>query len=188
MEDINKFTTTRMNRPSYESKISLSLPISNSNLTTTNTNTTSSTTTNTINDIDFSLLDYKSVDDYLYYITTKNEIQNLSKHLAKQLKASRSLLSLSKFLIFGNNPRDLINKIVDSAGAIIDAERVIFLELEQETADLIYFKSQENSPDIIYRIRDGIECKKFFTFLILLFINYILILFFFLILFLYFND
>lgn len=163
MEEGNKFIGTRMNRPSYESKISLSLPISNPNSSSSSSSSSTTTTikNNLQNDIDFSLLDYKSVDDFLYYITTKNEIQNLSKHLAKQLKASRSLLSLSKFLVFGNNPKELINKIIDSASAIIDAERVLFLELDQETTELIYYKTQENNntPDIIYRIRDGIECK-----------------------------
>ena len=181
MEDSNKKTegggggggggATRMNRPSYESKISLSLPISNSNTSSTSSSTSTSSLTTKASttiknhpqtDIDLSLLDYKSVDDFLYYISTKSEIPNISTHLAKQLKASRSLLSLSKFLIFGNSPKELITKIVDSTSAIIDAERVLFLELDQETTELIYFKPQESSSDIIYRIRDGIECKFLF--------------------------
>jgi hypothetical protein len=109
-------------------------------------------------DIDFSLLDYKSVDDFLYYTKSKSEFQDLSKHLAKQLKASRSLLSLSRFLTVGSSPREVINKIVESASAIIDAERVIFMEFDQDSGDLVYLKSLDNSDS--FRARDGIECES----------------------------
>lgn len=141
------------NRPSYERKMLPSLPLNNS------TSVNHRIQRRAASDIDFSLLDYKSVDDFLYYTESKSEFQDLSKHLAKQLKASRSLLSLSRFLTVGSSPREVINKIVESASAIVDAERVIFLEFDQESGDLVYLKYLDNS-DSSFRVRDGIECKS----------------------------
>jgi GAF domain-containing protein len=137
------------NRPSYERKMLPSLPLNNSSV---------NHRIQLQSDIDFSLLDYKSVDDFLYYTKSKSEFQDLSKHLAKQLKASRSLLSLSRFLTVGSSPREVINKIVESASAIIDAERVIFMEFDQDSGDLVYLKSLDNSDS--FRARDGIECES----------------------------
>jgi hypothetical protein len=139
-------------RPSFERKMLPSLPLSNSN----------STHRGKSLDPDFSLLDYKSVDDFLHYTRSKSEFQDLSKHLAKQLKASRSLLSMSRFLTVGTSPREIINQIVESASAVVDAERVVFLELEQDTGDLVYLKYQDNTE--AFRIREGIERKNHFLF------------------------
>jgi hypothetical protein len=148
------------NKLSHERKMLPSLPLNNSSSVNHRIQLQS--------DIDFSLLDYKSVDDFLYYTKSKSEFQDLSKHLAKQLKASRSLLSLSKFLTVGSSPREIINKIVDSASAIIDAERVVFMEFDQDTGDLVYLKSLDNA-DSPLRVRDGIECKFTFSFFLSLF-------------------
>jgi hypothetical protein len=144
-------------RPSFERKMLPSLPLGNSN----------SVHRGKQLDLDFSLLDYKSVDDFLYYTKSKTEFQDLSKHLAKQLKASRSLLSMSRFLAVGASPREIINQIVESASAVVDAERVVFLELDQDSGDLVYLKSHDNTE--AFRLREGIErkdhsCYLFFSF------------------------
>lgn len=140
-------------RPSYERKMLTSLPLSNS-----------SPKLPRQPDLDFSLLDYKSVDDFLYLTKSKTEFQDLSKHLAKQLKASRSLLSMSRYLTVGNSPRDIIHKIIDTASAIIDAERVLFLEFDSEAGELVCQKLGEN-PETMFRVRDGVECKcRIFSF------------------------
>ena len=119
-------------------------------------------TISTTNDIDFTLLDYKSVDDFLYIQKSKIDNHTIVTHLAKQLKASRSLVALTQSLTFRISPQDILNRFVESACAIIDAERVFLLILDVESGQLVGSLNTQGSGEKI-RISSGVECKLRYT-------------------------
>jgi hypothetical protein len=111
-------------------------------------------------EIDLGLLDYKSVDEFLYVARGD---QRLSWHLAKQLKASRSLIALSEFLTCDAHPRVILAKIINSASAIIDAERVLLLEGNQKTGGLTLFSTHDTAHlDKSLTLDVGLECILFY--------------------------
>lgn len=111
------------------------------------------------NDIDFALLDYKSVDDFIYIQKSKADNHTIVTHLAKQLKASRSLMNLTQCLTIQNNPEDIMNRFVESACAIIDAERVFLLVLDTDSGQLVgLLKNSTGSLEPFY-LSSGVECR-----------------------------
>ena len=111
-------------------------------------------------DVDFSLLDYKSVEDFLHIHRSKSDNHQVFTNLARQLKASRSLVALTSSLTFNMSPQDILHRFVESAGAIIDAERVFLLAHDKESGDLVGSLNAQNSADSTFRISSGVECKN----------------------------
>jgi hypothetical protein len=106
---------------------------------------------------DFTLLDYKSIDDFLYHHKCRTDNQKTFAHLAKQLKASRSLVALTKCLSFNTSANDMLHRFVESACAIIDAEHIYLLRIDPETKHLV---GSLNSSDLgaSFHISSGVEC------------------------------
>jgi hypothetical protein len=108
--------------------------------------------------IDFSLLDYKQPEDFLARYSAPGDDRILLEHMTYQLKVSRALLELSTASAKSGSS-DVVGKIIDCAQAIVDAEKIVFVEIDLINGDLLVngATSAQHQP-MITRIRSGIEC------------------------------
>jgi hypothetical protein len=105
--------------------------------------------------VDFSLLDYKQPDDFLARYCSPGDERILLEQMAYQLKVSRGLLELSTAAA-KSSP---VGRLIDCAQAIVDAEKIVFIEIDSTTGDLLVNGSTSGQQPEITRIRSGIECS-----------------------------
>lgn len=79
-------------------------------------------------DIDMSLLDFKSADDFLSNYRSKVEHIKLLGALTRQLKLARALLTIPSYLTTTSTPEDIIHRILDVAKTILNVENVLLLK------------------------------------------------------------
>jgi hypothetical protein len=109
--------------------------------------------------VDFSLLDYKQPDDFLARYCSPGDERILLEQMAYQLKVSRGLLELSTATAKSSPGDDVVGRLIDCAQAIVDAEKIVFIEIDSTTGDLFVNGSTSGQQPEITRIRSGIECS-----------------------------
>lgn len=89
--------------------------------------------------LNLSFLDYMSVEDFINAIRTSTDCssQNLLRlifSVSSQLKGLRALLSLHSFLTSNETTSNVLDRVMETAYFILDAENLFLLrENEQET-------------------------------------------------------
>lgn len=113
--------------------------------------------------IDAGLLDVMGIEDYLSLL--KNRTDNNPKELwkemitmAHQLKASRELLSIGSSLFSNKANRAIMDRLVESAHVILNAERVYLMEIDPTGSDLVVtYSKDEKAIGLKTPLRTGIE-------------------------------
>ncbi len=113
--------------------------------------------------IDAALLDVMGIEDYLSLL--KNRTDNNPKELwkemitmAHQLKASRELLSIGSSLFSNKANRAIMDRLVESAHVILNAERVYLMEIDPTGSDLVVtYSKDEKAIGLKTPLRTGIE-------------------------------
>eukprot|EP00598_Pedospumella_elongata_P002990 CAMPEP_0184985152 /NCGR_PEP_ID=MMETSP1098-20130426/13956_1 /TAXON_ID=89044 /ORGANISM="Spumella elongata, Strain CCAP 955/1" /LENGTH=1248 /DNA_ID=CAMNT_0027509227 /DNA_START=172 /DNA_END=3918 /DNA_ORIENTATION=+ len=113
--------------------------------------------------IDAGLLDVMGIEDYLSLL--KNRTDNNPKELwkemitmAHQLKASRELLSIGSSLFSNKANRAIMDRLVESAHVILNAERVYLMEIDPTGSDLVVtYSKDEKAVGLKTPLRTGIE-------------------------------
>jgi len=113
--------------------------------------------------IDAALLDVMGIEDYLSLL--KNRTDNNPKELwkemitmAHQLKASRELLSIGSSLFSNKANKTILDRLIESAHVVLNAERVYLMEVDPTGSDLVvtYSKDQQ-AVGLRIPLRTGIE-------------------------------
>jgi GAF domain-containing protein len=98
--------------------------------------------------VEVSLLDVMDVEDFLQLVKSKTdsnwkELWKETCLVVNQLKAARELLSIGSNLI-GNKPtRKILDRLVEVTHIMLNAERVVILELDPTGSELIVTHSRE---------------------------------------------
>jgi hypothetical protein len=115
--------------------------------------------------IDVSLLDVMALEDFLSMLKGKTDAnwKELWKEtciFTKQLKASRELLSIGSNLISNRASRKIIDRLLDVTHTLLNAERVIVMELDS-TGNELFVTHSKDEKAIGLRVSpiSGIECK-----------------------------
>jgi hypothetical protein len=119
--------------------------------------------------VDISLLDVMAIDDFLSHMKSRTEHnwKDLWKEtcvIAEQLKASRELLSIGSNLLSHKSSRSILNRLLDITKVLLDAERVIIMELDTAGHDLIITHAlDEKLIGVRSAVASGIEGEVAFT-------------------------
>lgn len=98
--------------------------------------------------VEVSLLDVMDVEDFLHLVKTKTdsnwkELWKETCLVVNQLKAARELLSIGSSLI-GNKPtRKILDRLVEVSHIMLNAERVVVMELDPSGNELVVTHSRE---------------------------------------------
>jgi hypothetical protein len=101
--------------------------------------------------VDISLLDFMGIEEFLSILKSKTENNNqalwkASCALASQLKGSRALLSLGSYLSSNEGAgTNILDRLVDTAFFILNAENICLLQLHTDGADLVVTHSRLES-------------------------------------------
>jgi hypothetical protein len=98
--------------------------------------------------IDVSLLDVMALEDFLNLLKNKTEsnYKDLWKEtciFTKQLKAARELLSIGSNLISNRSSRKILDRLLDVSHVLLNAERVVIMEIDQVTKELVVTHSKD---------------------------------------------
>ena len=107
-------------------------------------------------DIDVSLLDFKSPDDFLSNYRSKVEHIKLLGALTRQLKMARALLTIPSYLSTTSTPDDIIHRVLDVTKTILSVETVLLLK-SNSSGDLALSPGCGTSP--VLPAGHGIESK-----------------------------
>ena len=95
-------------------------------------------------EVDFTSLDHQAVDVFLASFSSTDKA-NVTKHMTKQLKALRALLSFTDQLSSQTLSYSTIQNIMAKAGDVIGAEKLFVLDLDHQEANLVVSYSQDSS-------------------------------------------
>ncbi len=118
--------------------------------------------------IDVSLLDVMAVEDFLSLLKGKTESnwKDLWKEtciFTKQLKAARELLSIGSNLISNRSNRKIIDRLIDVTHTLLNAERVVILEMESSGKELtVTYCKEEKLLGTRVSALSGIEGKTLY--------------------------
>jgi len=102
--------------------------------------------------VDVSLLDVMGIEDFLSLLKTRTE--NNSRELLKetstmahQLKASRELLSICSSLFSNEVSTKMIDRLLDAAYTILNAERIYIFVLDPTGTELVVKRSRDKKAE-----------------------------------------
>ncbi len=113
--------------------------------------------------IDASLLDIMKIDDFLSLLKTRtdNNPKELWKEMVTmthQLKASRELLSIGSSLISNKANKSIMDRLIESAHVILNAERVYIMEIDPTGSDLVVtYSKDQRAVGLKIPLKSGIE-------------------------------
>lgn len=111
------------------------------------------------NEVDFASLDYQDVDVFLSSFSSSDKAQ-VTKHMTKQLKSLRSLLSLSSQLASGVVSDSSFVAIIKATANIISAEKLFVLDIDHQHGQLVVRHSVDNSCiGVKTSIMSGVEAS-----------------------------
>ena len=110
-------------------------------------------------EVDFASLDHQAVDVFLASFSSTDKA-TVTKHLTKQLKALRTLLSLSGNLATGCVSEATIDTIIKATTNIISAEKIFVLDIDHQQDNLVVTHSPDNACNGVTTSSDsGIEAS-----------------------------
>lgn len=100
--------------------------------------------------VDVSLLDFFGVEEFYAILKdkTKNNSEALLKvslELATQLKGSRALLSLASSLSSNDSVTNVLDRLMDTAYLIMNAENVYLMQLDSDGIDMVITHSRTDT-------------------------------------------
>lgn len=116
--------------------------------------------------VDVSLLDVMAIEDFLSLLKGKTDgnWKDLWKEtciFTKQLKAARELLSIGSNLISNRSNRKIIDRLLDVTHTLLNAERVIIMEMENGGKELVItYSKDEKALGLRVSSLSGIEGKN----------------------------
>lgn len=92
--------------------------------------------------VNISCLDFMGIEEFLTAIEQKSDcnnklVRNASCDLASQLKESRALLSLASYLSSNYCASNILDRLMDTAYFILNAENVYLLQLDPTSSELV---------------------------------------------------
>ena len=95
-----------------------------------------------VKSVDISHLDFMGIEEFLSILKERTEgddksMRNASLGLAAQLKESRTLLSMASYLSSNDGVMNILDRLMDTAYFILNAENVYLLQLDSSSTDFV---------------------------------------------------